>query len=203
MLPKLFSATSVVTHHCTLLGCPLIVCPPVVRGLHRGRRQVSRDDGGRVATGQSPPTAERRHDEQVEGVVGVREAHTRGIRVVRTRISADASRGTGWKGICGLQRGRLRRIFAQELQPSSNPCVTAGRVDSSPAPSPVELLTCRPHDADVRARALRKMEDNPQNTLMELFAEVQHFLDIRQDAALLEQSSLPHVKVVESNQSLV
>ncbi|KAK6762347.1 hypothetical protein RB195_023167 [Necator americanus] len=56
-------------------------------------------------------------------------------------------------------------------------------------------------DADVRARALRKMEDNPQTTLKELAAEVQHFLDIRQDATLLERSSVPHVNIVDSQKS--
>ncbi|KAK6733039.1 hypothetical protein RB195_017044 [Necator americanus] len=58
-----------------------------------------------------------------------------------------------------------------------------------------------PQDADVRARALRKMEDNPRTTLKELAAEVQHFLDIRQDATLLERSSVPHVNVVDSQKS--
>ncbi|KAK6736008.1 hypothetical protein RB195_018967 [Necator americanus] len=38
-----------------------------------------------------------------------------------------------------------------------------------------------PQDADVRARVLRKVEGNPQTTLKELAAEVQYFLDIRQD----------------------
>ncbi|KAK6764983.1 hypothetical protein RB195_025063 [Necator americanus] len=56
-----------------------------------------------------------------------------------------------------------------------------------------------PEDADVRARALSK--DNPQTTLKELADEVQHFLDILQDAALLEPSSLPHVHVVGSRNS--
>ncbi|KAK6765277.1 hypothetical protein RB195_025274 [Necator americanus] len=55
-----------------------------------------------------------------------------------------------------------------------------------------------PEDADVRARALRKMEDNPQTTLKEFAAEVQYFLDIRQDAALLERPNIPHVNVVDS-----
>ncbi|KAK6762720.1 hypothetical protein RB195_023435 [Necator americanus] len=58
-----------------------------------------------------------------------------------------------------------------------------------------------PQDADVRARALRKMEDKPQTTLKELAPGVQHFLDIRQDAALLERSSIPHVDVVNSPKS--
>ncbi|KAK6763083.1 hypothetical protein RB195_023695 [Necator americanus] len=58
-----------------------------------------------------------------------------------------------------------------------------------------------PQDADVRARALRKMEDNLQTTLKELAAEVQHFLDIRQDATLLERSSVPHINVVDSQKS--
>ncbi|KAK6762127.1 hypothetical protein RB195_023008 [Necator americanus] len=40
-----------------------------------------------------------------------------------------------------------------------------------------------------------------QTTLKELAAEVQHFLDIRQDNALLERSSLPPVNVVESRRS--
>ncbi|EPB69438.1 hypothetical protein ANCCEY_11476 [Ancylostoma ceylanicum] len=49
-----------------------------------------------------------------------------------------------------------------------------------------------PEDADIRARALCKMEDNPQTTLEELSAEIQQFMDIRQDAKLLEnQSSSP------------
>ncbi|EYC29688.1 hypothetical protein Y032_0006g3125 [Ancylostoma ceylanicum] len=49
-----------------------------------------------------------------------------------------------------------------------------------------------PEDADIRARALRKMEDNPQTTLKELSAEIQQFMDIRQDAKLLgNQPSSP------------
>ncbi|KAK6739479.1 hypothetical protein RB195_008142 [Necator americanus] len=56
-------------------------------------------------------------------------------------------------------------------------------------------------DADVRVRALRKIEDNPQTTLEELAAEAQHFLDIRQDAALLARSSVLHVNVVDSQKS--
>ncbi|EYB88491.1 hypothetical protein Y032_0246g40 [Ancylostoma ceylanicum] len=47
-------------------------------------------------------------------------------------------------------------------------------------------------DADIRARALRKMEDNSQTTIKELSAEIQQFMDIRQDAKLLEnQPSSP------------
>ncbi|KAK6756000.1 hypothetical protein RB195_014409 [Necator americanus] len=58
-------------------------------------------------------------------------------------------------------------------------------------------------DADVllRARALRRMEGKPQTTLKELAAEVQHFLDIRQDAVLLEPSSEPHANVLDSQKS--
>ncbi|EYC44064.1 hypothetical protein Y032_0473g2103 [Ancylostoma ceylanicum] len=41
-----------------------------------------------------------------------------------------------------------------------------------------------PEDTDIRARALRKMEDNPQTTLKDLSAEIQQFMDIRQDAKL-------------------
>ncbi|EYC29725.1 hypothetical protein Y032_0006g3146 [Ancylostoma ceylanicum] len=39
-------------------------------------------------------------------------------------------------------------------------------------------------DADIRARALRRMEDNPQTTLKGLSAEIQQFVNIRQDAKL-------------------
>ncbi|VDM38638.1 unnamed protein product [Toxocara canis] len=42
-----------------------------------------------------------------------------------------------------------------------------------------------PDDADIRTRALRKMEDNPQTTLKELSLDIQQFLDIRRDAKLL------------------
>ncbi|VDM24987.1 unnamed protein product [Toxocara canis] len=42
-----------------------------------------------------------------------------------------------------------------------------------------------PDDADIRTRALRKMEDNPQATLKELNLEIQQFLNIRRDAKLL------------------
>ncbi|EPB67444.1 hypothetical protein ANCCEY_13469 [Ancylostoma ceylanicum] len=49
-----------------------------------------------------------------------------------------------------------------------------------------------PEDVDIRARALRKIEDNPQTTLKELSAEYQQFMDIRQDAKLLgNQPSSP------------
>ncbi|EYC28570.1 hypothetical protein Y032_0007g3293 [Ancylostoma ceylanicum] len=49
-----------------------------------------------------------------------------------------------------------------------------------------------PEDADIRAGALRKMEDNPQTTLKELSAEIQQFMDIRQGANLLgNQPSSP------------
>uniref|UniRef100_A0A0N4WCE7 Peptidase A2 domain-containing protein n=1 Tax=Haemonchus placei TaxID=6290 RepID=A0A0N4WCE7_HAEPC len=44
-------------------------------------------------------------------------------------------------------------------------------------------------DADIRARALRKMEDNSQSTLKELAAEIQQFLNILQDATLPEWSA--------------
>ncbi|PIO70574.1 hypothetical protein TELCIR_07564 [Teladorsagia circumcincta] len=54
-------------------------------------------------------------------------------------------------------------------------------------------------DADIRARALRKMEDNPQTTLKGLAAEIQQFLNIRQDAALPEQSASSHINVVDSS----
>ncbi|VDM28234.1 unnamed protein product, partial [Toxocara canis] len=40
-------------------------------------------------------------------------------------------------------------------------------------------------DADIRTRALRKMEDKPQATLRELSLETQQFLNIKQDAKLL------------------
>ncbi|PIO66820.1 hypothetical protein TELCIR_11449, partial [Teladorsagia circumcincta] len=53
-------------------------------------------------------------------------------------------------------------------------------------------------DADIRARALRKMEDNPQTTLKELSAEIQQFLNIRQDAALPERSTSSHINAVDS-----
>ncbi|VDM40590.1 unnamed protein product [Toxocara canis] len=43
-----------------------------------------------------------------------------------------------------------------------------------------------PDDADIRTRALRKMEGNPQTTLKELSLEIQQFLNIRRDAKLLE-----------------
>ncbi|KAK6749455.1 hypothetical protein RB195_001829 [Necator americanus] len=55
-----------------------------------------------------------------------------------------------------------------------------------------------PQDADVRVRALRKIEVNSQTMLKELAAKVQHFLRIRQDAALLDRPSLPHFNVVKS-----
>uniref|UniRef100_A0A183TWX4 Retrotrans_gag domain-containing protein n=1 Tax=Toxocara canis TaxID=6265 RepID=A0A183TWX4_TOXCA len=42
-----------------------------------------------------------------------------------------------------------------------------------------------PDDADIRTRAVRKMEDNPQTTLRELSLEIQQFLNIRRDAKLL------------------
>ncbi|PIO52752.1 hypothetical protein TELCIR_25939, partial [Teladorsagia circumcincta] len=54
-------------------------------------------------------------------------------------------------------------------------------------------------DADIRARALRKMEDNPQATLKELSAEIQQFLNIRQDAALSERSASSHINAVDSH----
>ncbi|PIO77827.1 reverse transcriptase [Teladorsagia circumcincta] len=53
-------------------------------------------------------------------------------------------------------------------------------------------------DADIRARALRKMEDNPQTTLKELAAEIQQFLNIRQDAALPERPVSSHINAVDS-----
>ncbi|PIO61805.1 reverse transcriptase, partial [Teladorsagia circumcincta] len=53
-------------------------------------------------------------------------------------------------------------------------------------------------DADIRARALRKMEDNPQTTLKELAAEIQQLLNIRQDAALPERSASSHINAVDS-----
>ncbi|KAK6730357.1 hypothetical protein RB195_007053 [Necator americanus] len=43
-----------------------------------------------------------------------------------------------------------------------------------------------PLDADVSARALRKMEDKHETALRKLAIEVQHCPDIRQNAALLE-----------------
>uniref|UniRef100_W6NBQ2 RNA-directed DNA polymerase n=1 Tax=Haemonchus contortus TaxID=6289 RepID=W6NBQ2_HAECO len=55
-----------------------------------------------------------------------------------------------------------------------------------------------PEDADIRARALRKMEDNPQTTLKELAAEIQQFLNIRQDATLPERSASSHINAVDS-----
>ncbi|VDM31412.1 unnamed protein product, partial [Toxocara canis] len=42
-----------------------------------------------------------------------------------------------------------------------------------------------PDDADIRTRALRKMEDNPQTTFKGLSLEVQQILNIRRDAKLL------------------
>ncbi|EYC26344.1 hypothetical protein Y032_0010g1103 [Ancylostoma ceylanicum] len=49
-----------------------------------------------------------------------------------------------------------------------------------------------PEDADIHARALRKMEDNPHITLKELSAEIQQFMNISQDAKLLgNQPSSP------------
>ncbi|PIO67650.1 hypothetical protein TELCIR_10590 [Teladorsagia circumcincta] len=53
-------------------------------------------------------------------------------------------------------------------------------------------------DADIRARALRKMEDKPQTTSKELSAEIQQFLNIRQDAAPTERSASPHINAVDS-----
>ncbi|VDM48469.1 unnamed protein product [Toxocara canis] len=41
-----------------------------------------------------------------------------------------------------------------------------------------------PDGADIRTRALRKMEDNPQTTLKELSLEIQQFLNISRDAKL-------------------
>nr|CDJ86822.1 gag-pol polyprotein [Haemonchus contortus] len=55
-----------------------------------------------------------------------------------------------------------------------------------------------PEDADIQARALRKMEDNPQATLKELAAEIQQFLNIRQDATLSELSASSHINAVDS-----
>lgn len=48
-----------------------------------------------------------------------------------------------------------------------------------------------PEYADIRTRALRKMEEQPQTTLKELSAEVQQFVDIRHDAKLLGNTSSP------------
>ncbi|PIO74466.1 hypothetical protein TELCIR_03527 [Teladorsagia circumcincta] len=42
------------------------------------------------------------------------------------------------------------------------------------------------------------MEDNPQTTLKELSAEIQQFLNIRQDAALPERSVSSHINAVDS-----
>ncbi|PIO72876.1 reverse transcriptase [Teladorsagia circumcincta] len=46
--------------------------------------------------------------------------------------------------------------------------------------------------------SLCKMEDNPQTTLKELSAEIQQFLNIRQDAALPERSASSHINAVDS-----
>ena len=55
-----------------------------------------------------------------------------------------------------------------------------------------------PEDADIRARALRRMEDNPQTTLKELAGEIQQFVNIRKDATLPERSLPSHINAVDS-----
>ncbi|WKY15714.1 hypothetical protein Q1695_000865 [Nippostrongylus brasiliensis] len=55
-----------------------------------------------------------------------------------------------------------------------------------------------PEDADIRARALRKMEDNPMTTLKELNAEIQQFVNIRHDVKLLEGQPSPLLHAVNS-----
>uniref|UniRef100_F1KU04 Peptidase A2 domain-containing protein n=1 Tax=Ascaris suum TaxID=6253 RepID=F1KU04_ASCSU len=59
-------------------------------------------------------------------------------------------------------------------------------------------------DADIRTRALRKMEDNPQATLKELTTEIQQFLSIRQDTKLLNSPSaslLPEINTVNTRKN--
>ncbi|VDM39052.1 unnamed protein product [Toxocara canis] len=45
-----------------------------------------------------------------------------------------------------------------------------------------------PGDADIGARALRKLEDNPQTTIKGLDLEIQQFLNIKEDAKMLKSA---------------
>ncbi|EPB67002.1 hypothetical protein ANCCEY_13903 [Ancylostoma ceylanicum] len=58
--------------------------------------------------------------------------------------------------------------------------------------------------SDIRGRALRRMEDNPQTTLKKLGAEIQQFVDIRQDVKLLgnlSSSSLSGINAVNAKKN--